>query len=58
MSKKATKNRAKKYEEKVKVKGSFNDLMNALYPKVKKNNEPLPKLSGNQSPKPKSPKKK
>lgn len=45
MSKKATKNRAKKYEEKIKVDASFNELMGALFPKepAKKDKEPLPK---------------
>jgi len=49
MPKKVTKNRAKKYDEKVKVNGTFKDLMDALFPKSKKQNEkPLPRLSPDQ----------
>ena len=50
MAKKAPKKRAEKYEEKVKVKGSFNDLMKELFPKVKpKKDEALPKISPKKS---------
>lgn len=34
MAAKKPKKRADKYEEKIKVKGSFNELMGALFPKT------------------------
>lgn len=46
----AKKKRADKYEEKLKVNGSFEDLLKALVPPEKKVPQALPKLA---NPKPK-----
>ena len=41
------KKRAKKYEEKVRVDGTFSELIGKLFPKAKSNrNKTLPKLKG------------
>jgi len=46
------KKRANKYQEKVKVKGSFDQLMNALFPKPEKK-EKKPEPAKKKKPKPK-----
>lgn len=46
MSKKPTNKRADKYKDKVKVKGSYSELMKELFPKVKsKKDAILPKIA-------------
>ena len=45
MAEKKPKKRAEQYEEKVKTEGTFNDLMNKLFPKTKPKKEVvLPKI--------------
>lgn len=51
MAEKKPKKRANKYEKKVKTEGSFNDLMNKLFPKVKINKDKaLPKIAPKKKP--------